>query len=195
MRIHMRRNKQELRRELEALRDRIPCDEKRGLDRSIQEHLLQWEVYRAATSLFCYVSFRSEVETIPIIAESISQGKIVSVPKIDLDTCRMYAFIVENTDTSLKEGAYGIPEPVQGCREVDYSSLELIVAPGLAFTLSGERLGYGGGYYDRFMEIHNHPTICALTYDRMILDEIPVKDHDISVDYVITESGVKSVQR
>jgi 5-formyltetrahydrofolate cyclo-ligase len=188
-------NKQVLRRELQRMRDSIPSDEKKGLDRLIQDHVLHWEGYRSATTLFCYVSFRSEVDTIPIITESIRQGKIVTVPRINLDTGNMYALIVKDTDTSLQEGAYGILEPVQSCQELDYQCLELIVAPGLAFTLTGERLGYGGGYYDRFLKIYSHATICALTYDRMMLDEIPIKDHDIPVDYVITESGVKSVQR
>ena len=107
----------------------------------------------------------------------------------------MRAFVIEDTRSSLEPGAYGILQPVEGCPELDYRNLELIIAPGLAFTRRGERLGYGGGFYDRFMERHRHATVCALTYNCLMLDELPVKDHDLPVDHVITETGVFSVLR
>jgi 5-formyltetrahydrofolate cyclo-ligase len=159
------------------------------------EHLLSWGKYLSSRHLFCYVSFRSEVNTFPIIVTSLGMGKTVSVPRIDMDSGEMRAYVIQDTGPSLESGAYGILEPVRGCTELDYEKLELIIAPGLAFTPQGLRLGYGGGFYDRFMARHAHATVCALTYDRLIVDQIPVKEHDIPVDYLVTESGVKSAKR
>jgi 5-formyltetrahydrofolate cyclo-ligase len=184
---------------MEKIRDSIEEREKELLDQAVKEHLLSWEQYRKATHIFCYVSFQSEINTFPIIEAALMQGKIVAVPRIDLNSGEMGAFVIRDTSASLETGAYDILEPVKSCEELDYRKLQLIIAPGLAFTRDGHRLGYGGGFYDRFMERqrgHSQRTVvCALTYNRLILDQLPVKDHDIAVDYVITESGVQYAER
>jgi 5-formyltetrahydrofolate cyclo-ligase len=184
-------NKQDLRMQLQETRDSIPKTEKEKMDAAVAAHLLSWEIYRSSKVLFCFVSFRSEINTFPIIEQSLKLGKEISVPKINLSTGEMHAYIIEDLNSSLEPGHYGILEPVTTCRELDYHRLELIITPGLAFTLHGERLGYGGGFYDRFMGCHKQAISCALTYNRLILSELPVKEHDLAVDYVITESGVK----
>ncbi|RKX96232.1 MAG: 5-formyltetrahydrofolate cyclo-ligase, partial [Spirochaetes bacterium] len=81
------------------------------------------------------------------------------------------------------------------CPEADYSKLDLIIAPGLAFTKKGERLGYGGGYYDRFLSKYSEIPVCALTYEALITDSLPVKENDIAVDYLITEKGIKIAKK
>ena len=188
-------NKQSLRTRLQKQRDRIPGNEKERMDASIAEHLFGWEIFQTSKIIFCFVSFRSEVNTYPIIEKSMQLGKTVATPRVNLSTKNMDACIIDDVFTSLEEGYYGIPEPVKSCKIVDYRSIELIITPGLAFTVRGERLGYGGGFYDRFMERHSHATSSALTYDRFILKELPVKDHDLPVDYVITESGIKAAMQ
>jgi 5-formyltetrahydrofolate cyclo-ligase len=191
--------KADLRKRMEKIRDTIDEREKKLLDQAVKEHLLCWEQYRKATHLFCYVSFRSEINTFPIIEAALMQGKIVSVPRINLKSGEMRAFVIQDTSASLETGAYDILKPVQSCEELDYQKLKLVIAPGLAFTRDGHRLGYGGGFYDRFMERQlerfQGTIVCALTYNRLILDQLPIKDHDIAVDYVITESGVQYAER
>jgi 5-formyltetrahydrofolate cyclo-ligase len=184
-----------LRREMQSLRDSIPRDEKQRLDEAIVENLFGWNIFKSAKHIFCYMSFRSEIDTLPVIHRSLMEKKVVSVPKIDLSTKQMRACIIEDTQKSLKPGSFGILEPIEGCSELSYENLQLIVAPGLAFTRRGERLGYGGGFYDRFIECHNHIPVCSLIYNRLILEELPVKDHDLPVDYLITESGVIYTRR
>jgi 5-formyltetrahydrofolate cyclo-ligase len=180
---------------VQKIRDSIPNTEKEQMDAAVAAHLFSWEIYRSSKVLFCFVSFRSEINTFPIIEQSFKLKKEVSVPKVNLSTGEMHAFLIEDLDFSLEPGYYGILEPVTACRELDYHRLELIITPGLAFTLQGERLGYGGGFYDRFMGRHSQTISCALTYNRLILSELPVKEHDLPVDYVITESGVKPALR
>jgi 5-formyltetrahydrofolate cyclo-ligase len=127
------------------------------------------------------------------LKKSILLDKVVAVPRINLATGEMKAYIIDAIDSCLAPGEYGIREPVSACKELSYSDLELIIAPGLGFTLRGERLGYGGGFYDRFKHDHSHAGTCSLTYNRLILDYLPVKNHDLPVDYLITESGVISI--
>jgi 5-formyltetrahydrofolate cyclo-ligase len=184
-----------LRREIQLLRDGIPDDEKGRLDYAISSNLLGWDLYQSADVIFCYVSFRSEIDTKPIIQQSLALNKTVSVPKIDRPSNTMRAFIIEDIETSLRPGYFGILEPVDHCRELTYADLQLVVAPGLAFTRNGERLGYGGGFYDRFIERNNQVPVCSLTYNRLILDKLPVKNHDLPVDYLITETGVMHTRR
>lgn len=187
--------KKELRRKAENIRDSIPAHEKQKLDIAIQNHLFSWKLFKDAHYIFCYVSFRSEVNTHPIIRNAIEKCKIIAVPKVELRTGEMRAFIIESIEECLESGVFGILEPKSNCRELDYSKLELIIAPGFAFTMKGDRLGYGGGFYDRFLKKHNNVPVCGLTYDRLIFDYLPVKEHDSPVDYLITESGVKKTLR
>jgi len=191
MEMENNQNKKEIRKFAEKIRNSIPKEEKKKKDEIIRNQLFKWDLYIKSKYLFCYVSFRSEVDTFEIIDKSISDGKIVAVPKIFPKKKIMKAFIIESIDKSLRPGEYGILEPTDECPEADYDKLDLIIAPGLAFTERGERLGYGGGYYDRFLSEYPKVPVCALTYESLITNSLPVKENDIAVDYLITETGIK----
>jgi 5-formyltetrahydrofolate cyclo-ligase len=173
------------------IRDSIPRDQKESMDRSIFGHLLGWRVYRDARGIFCFVSFRSEIDTMGILEAALAEGKTVAVPRIDPLAKEMKAYVVGDLKRDLTPGFYGILEPELSCEEARDDAIELVIAPGLAFTPRGDRLGYGGGFYDRFIKKHYTIASCALTYDRLVVDALPVKEHDRAVDYLITETGVK----
>ena len=183
--------KKEIRTMAEEIRNSIQPKDKIMFDEMITGNLFSWPLYKNARCVFCFVSFRSEINTLKILKTAIAEGKTVTVPKVDLRSGSMKAYIIENTEKDLRPGEYGIMKPLDVCVEAEYSKIDLIIAPGLGFTVSGARLGYGGGYYDKFMEKNSGIPVCALTYDRLILDFLPVKDHDIPVDYLITEKCVK----
>jgi 5-formyltetrahydrofolate cyclo-ligase len=184
--------KKEIRKMTQEIRDNIDPAEKNSLDEMIIKNLFSWDIYKNSAYIFCYVSFRSEIDTSKILRSAMSECKTVTVPKIDLKSGSMRAFQLENIDRDLAPGEYGILEPRSYCREAEYQRIDLIIAPGLGFTNNGGRLGYGGGYYDRFIKKNRNIPVCALTYDRLVLDYLPVKDHDVPVDYLITEKCVKS---
>ncbi len=189
-------SKSEIRKIAENIRNSIPEEEKKKLDEKIRNHLFGWDKFKNARHIFCFVSFRSEIDTTPIIKRALQENKSVSVPKIDRARHEMKAYYIKDLSrNSLKPGEYGILEPTEKCEEADYSTIDLIIAPGLAFTLKGERLGFGGGYYDRFLAKHSGIPVCALTYDALITDYLPVKKNDINVDYLITESGIKIIKK
>lgn len=182
-------NKDQLRARMLEIRDAIPRREKKLLDQRIRRHLFDWDVFHRAGSVFCYVSFRSEVDTFPVISRVLADGKLLLVPRVDPVSRSMKAIVLESTD-DLKPGFYGILEPVSP-KELS-GGLDLVIAPGCAFTPGGDRLGYGGGYYDRFLasRLGTGGVICSLAYERLVLPTLPVKKTDIPVDYVITEAGV-----
>ena len=150
----------------------------------LAEKLCRTDAYRAARSLYCYLSFNQEVRTRPVIERAWADGKRVAVPKVIGDEIR---FIWLNGFGELSDGSFGIPEPVNSTPLADDASA-LILVPGLAFDRRGHRVGYGGGYYDRWLAAHpGHPTI-ALCYDFQLLESIETEAHDIRVDTVITET-------
>jgi 5-formyltetrahydrofolate cyclo-ligase len=187
--------KGDLRAAYRRVRDSIPREEKESLDRAVQDHLLNWRMYRDARCIFCFVSFRSEIDTRGIVKAALEAGKTVTAPRVDQRAREMKAYVIRDPLRDLTPGFYGIFEPVECCEEALYDDIDLLIAPGLAFTARGDRLGYGGGFYDSFMKMHYNLINCALTYDRFIADSLPVKEHDRAVDYLITESGVKKTAR
>jgi 5-formyltetrahydrofolate cyclo-ligase len=187
--------KKDLRKEMAVLRDAVPEGEKSRLDSLVTRHFLDWEVYLDSRSLFCYVSFRSEIDTTPIMEDALREGKTVAVPRIHPASHIMGAYVVTSLHDDLESGYYGIPEPKRYCIEADCAELDLILVPGLAFTSAGYRLGYGGGFYDRFLSAHGRDAVtCSLAYDRLVLDSLPLKNHDLPVDYLITETGVNGTR-
>lgn len=138
------------------------------------------EAYQNAATIYGYLSYNQEVRTLPILEQALRDGKRVAVPKIYGDDMR---FIYMTDLSKVEKGYGGIPEPVADA-PVAQDKTALVLMPGLAFTKNGERMGYGGGYYDRFLaQEPNHPTL-ALCYDFQIMDCLPTEEYDIPVDIV-----------
>ena len=143
--------------------------------------LLQSELYRNAKTLYGYLPYNQEVRTVPMLAQALRDGKKVAVPKIYGDTMK---FIYLEDMSKVEKNEMGIPEPVADT-PVAEDKTALVLMPGLAFTKQGDRMGYGGGFYDRFLaEEPGHPTL-ALCYDFQIVDSLPTEEFDIPVDTVL----------
>lgn len=136
-------------------------------------------LYRRADAVYAYLSYNQEVRTEAIIRRAQEDGKRVAVPKVFGEEMR---FLWLGESSVLADGYHGIPEPVSGAVADDPTALVLM--PGLAFDPQGHRLGYGGGFYDRFLDAEPHPTI-ALCYDFQLLPAVCVETHDKAVDAVL----------
>lgn len=169
-----------LRKHMRLLRDQISGREEKS--RHIAESVLGLEEVREARSVFCYVSFRSEVDTVPLLSALWRAGKITAVPKVD---GRQMAFYEIHSMDDLVCGYCGIPEPKPGCALMRQA--DIIVMPGLAFDTEGHRLGYGGGFYDRFLEENPNAWKLALAFEEQIQSEIPSEKQDIRVDGIVTD--------
>lgn len=145
------------------------------------------EPWEATTTVCVYVSYGNEVSTHALIYQSLRTGKRLLAPKVE--GARLNWYVLKAWE-DLAPGAHKILEPVpERCTRVDEPQPDLVLVPGLAFDRCGHRLGHGSGYYDRFLE-HVHCPKIGLTYDCLLTDALPSEDHDVHVDWLITESGV-----
>jgi len=174
-------NKQELRKQIRA--QKRAMTEEMIVEKSRQLGILfaRSEAYRNAKSIYGYLPYNQEVRTVAMLEQAMKDGKRVAVPKCYGDQMRF----IYMEDLSLVENGYAnIPEPIADAPVAD-DPTALVLMPGLAFTKEGNRMGYGGGFYDKFLAAEpNHPTV-ALCYDFQMVDYIPTEDYDIPVDRVL----------
>ena len=142
---------------------------------------LQTEEYRRARTLYGYLPYNQEVRTEAILEQAMADGKKVAVPKVYGDEMK---FIFLEDLTQVEKGYSGIPEPIAD-HPVAEDESALVLMPGLAFDPQGHRIGYGGGFYDKFLSREpNHPTV-ALCYDFQVVEKLETEEFDIPVDTVI----------
>ena len=141
----------------------------------------QLDLYQNAQTIYGYLPYNQEVRTVPMLEQALRDGKKVAVPKVYGDTMR---FIYLTDLTAVAKGYAGIPEPMAD-EPVARDETALVLMPGLAFDPQGHRMGYGGGFYDKFLaQEPNHPTV-ALCYDFQMLPHLETESHDIPVDRVL----------
>ncbi len=180
-------NKKDLRKEL--LQRRRDMDEtyRKKSDLSIYNNLMTCPEIAAAKVILTYISTEIEVDTIKLIETMLEKGKTVAVPRCEGKDMK---FIVIHNLNSLKKGAFGILEPI-GDEEVTEFSDAVCITPALSFNKKGYRLGYGGGYYDRFSEKFDGISI-GICYDAFI-GEIPTEDFDRPVNILVTEKEISHI--
>lgn len=175
-------DKKALRRELAAKKRSLTAEQIETASAALAERLFCHPLYQNAGAIYLYLSYNQEVRTEPIVRRARLDGKRIAAPRVLGETMEFFWLTPE---TKLELSGYGIPEPVNGERADDRTALVLM--PGLAFDPAGNRLGYGGGFYDRFLAREpEHPTI-ALCYGFQLLPQLEVESHDRPVDAVISE--------
>jgi len=181
-----------LRRALLARRDALPAPERGALSRRITASLLSHPAVLGARRALLYLSFGSEFDTASLIAWLRGRGVAIVLPRVEREPRGLALHEIADLQTDLAPGTWGIREPVaQRCPRVARESVDLVLAPGVAFTPGGGRLGYGGGFYDRLLaDWPERPPILAAAFDMQVLDELPLAAHDVPVDAVVTESRV-----
>jgi 5-formyltetrahydrofolate cyclo-ligase len=178
-----------IRDESKAFRQNLSFDEKQRLDRKIANRLLNLWYFREVDLLLTYVSNSIEVDTKFIIQQALAQGKRVAVPRC-VDGTRNLEFYLINSLEVLATGSFGLLEPpVNTCEKLTDFSGALCIVPALAFDPNGYRLGFGKGYYDRFLSNSNFKTI-GICYDNCIFNELPHGKYDRKVNMIVTESRI-----
>ncbi|QQQ35489.1 5-formyltetrahydrofolate cyclo-ligase [Streptococcus mitis] len=176
--------KAELRKQVLQEMKAIPREQKQAIDQALTEGLLQHPFYQEANTIATYLSFPHEFQTQGLIEQALKDGKKVLIPKT-YPKGRM-DFVVYNPQQLVKT-SFGLLEPQGDLEVVDASQIDLIHVPGLAFTREGYRIGYGGGYYDRYLKHFTGHTLSTV-YPCQIKDFIPEK-HDIPVQEVLIDEG------
>ena len=179
--------KQQLRRNVRTLEAQLSDKYKAASDRAIAAHLLAMPEYQAARTVFCFVGTAREIDTRPILEAILASGKALCVP-----LCAAPGVMELRQITDLDQlvpGAYGIPEPPAHAPVVDIDDVDFTVLPCLTCNHLGQRLGQGGGYYDRFLAHYRGGTV-LLCREKLIREEIPLESHDYPVPWVLTERGL-----
>lgn len=178
-------DKKALRREIGAKKRALGAAEIESRSAILAEKLFATAQYLDCQSLYAYLSFNQEVRTNPIIEQAWTDGKRVAVPKVVGD--EMVFIWIDSFEGLAPQGAFHIMEPIEDGPVAD-DERALILMPGLAFDPQGHRVGYGGGYYDRFLEKEPDHPLVALCYDFQLYDRLEVEAHDVPVDVVITDA-------
>lgn len=179
--------KNRLRAECKQKRTALSDSEKVQMDARLTDRFFASRPYRENDMLFCYVSTEIEVDTREILRRAIADGKTVAVPRC-VDGTREMDFYILQDMSALESGSFGVLEPNPAlCRKVTDFSEGLCIIPALAFDKSGCRLGYGKGYYDRFLAKFSGETL-GLVYDCCFYDSLPHGKFDRAAQWILTES-------
>ena len=193
----MNNNRQDLRQKILLARDRLSGNDRHGKSSSVMRNFLSLPGMQQWSTLFIYVNFRSEVETLELIKRCINQGIRVAVPLVDAATMSMTPWLIKDPGHDLVPGYYNIPEPDPGkCFHLDPGEIDAAIIPGSVFDVQGGRLGYGGGYYDRFL-VNDAPQArrVGFAFELQVVEKVPVEPHDQPLDILITEKRIVEITR
>ena len=179
--------KNELRKKAQEKRKLI--NNKDELDSLIENRLVNLDLFQNAKTVLIYVSLDDEITTDGIIKIALNKGKTVAVPYCKDKNGAMDFYII-NSLSQLNIGSFGIREPnVNNCVLLTDYNDAVIIVPGLLFDKKGNRIGFGKGFYDRYLAKNKILSI-GLCYDEMIIDYVPVDKYDVNVDIIVTQSGI-----
>ena len=174
-------DKKELRRSIRERKRAMTLEEIETRSAKLAQLFLASEAYRGAKTIYGYLPYNQEVRTVPMLEQALRDGKRVAVPKCYGDEMK---FIYLEDLTQVEKGYANIPEPIADNPVAD-DETALVLMPGLAFDRDGHRIGYGGGFYDKFLAREpKHPTL-ALCYEFQMLPHLETDPFDIPVDCVL----------
>lgn len=181
--------KAEVRRDILRWRDDLAPSDKTERERRISDWIRRWLSTLDRGTMLAYRPIRSEVDIRPAVEWAWSRGWTVAFPRVEGEELKAVA--AANWG-DFRPGAFGIPEP-EG-PPLDPAVLDVILVPGVAFDRRGNRLGYGRGYYDRFLRSATGARLAGVAFSGQWLERLPVDPHDVPVQYIITESGIWRVE-
>lgn len=179
-------DKKALRKEMLDKRNNIAAAKRQEKSGLIKERLEKLQIYHEAYTVMFYVSFGSEVETRQLIKDALKAEKRVAVPLVN----KKELLIKQITDfKQLSPGTWGIFEPDHKLPDINPKDINVVIVPGIAFTIDHNRLGYGGGYYDKLLSKEGEAnfTSIALAFEEQVVEKLPVAEHDQKVDFIVTD--------
>ena len=191
-------NSSQLRQQILSARNNLTTGQLIQQSKEVHKNLLSLKEIIECTTIFVYVSFRSEVETLTLIKTFLNLGKTVTVPITRVKEKRLDAIRITDPETDLVPGYCNIPEPGEELclrQKADPTEIDLILLPGSVFDKRGGRFGYGGGYYDRFVSSIPRALRVGLAFDLQIVEKAPLQAHDELLDFIITETAVIRARR
>ena len=187
--------KEAIRKRIGVLKKELSTLQYRKKSLIIKEKLFALSQFQKAKIVLFYISFNKEVDTHDAIGQLLMvKNKKILVPLVDKDNPLLQVSILDNFN-DLKKGSFSILEPKKSkMKKFDTKKIDMVIVPGIAFDKKGHRVGYGHGYYDRFLKTLPKNTIkVGLAFDFQIVEKIPHEKHDVSMDLIVTDSGIIDV--
>lgn len=187
-------DKKALRDALISARQGLGVDERERLGHLAQKALVASPWFAQARRILLYLPIRGEVDTREITRKALAEGKGLALPRVVRVPKGLALHAWSGSSEELEPGAYGILEPRADLAQVELGQIDLVVVPGVGFDRKGNRLGYGGGYYDRTLPLirqaNPQATLLGLAYSLQVVEALPVGPHDIALDGVVTDAGI-----
>lgn len=190
---NIREYKIKLRVKFKAIRFGYSPEQKAKLDNDIIERLMRTYQYKNTSTILCYVSTPLEVDTRLLIKRALEEGKRVAVPRCKPETTTMDFYLINSFD-DLEKGTFGVLEPIPSRCEIYSENDGICIVPGLCFDHAGYRLGYGKGYYDRFLTNYSQTKI-GICYNDCVQQRLFHGRYDVPVDLLITEKYLRITNR
>jgi 5-formyltetrahydrofolate cyclo-ligase len=176
--------KNELRRQVGKRLSAMTDAHRHEASSQARSRLAQQKLWQQAHSILFFAPLPRELDIWPLLETALSEGKTVGLPRFDPALKTYRACRIQHASRDVQIGNFGIREPGPDCGELP-AQLDVILVPGIAFDLTGRRLGRGKGFYDRLLA-GVRGTTCAVAFDEQIVDEVPVEPHDVHLDYILT---------
>jgi 5-formyltetrahydrofolate cyclo-ligase len=188
----LKTKKAEIRKSTLGRRDALSKKTRAQKSKAILGRLSEFANFLEAKIVLFYLSHKSEVDTRPMIRRAFQLEKIVALPMIDQEKGEIVPYKISDLKTDTQPGYRGIPEPIpQRCKQIPVQHINLAIIPGIAFDERGGRIGYGTGFYDRFIpELDVTTRKVALSFECQIVQQIPMEPHDRYTDIIITEDRI-----
>lgn len=186
-----RQIKKDVRRAVLAQREQLPVETRAAHSAAIAERLLQLPAYRQAGAVLGYMNFGAEFASELWVERALADGKRLALPKVNRHTNHLDLYWVDDPESQLTAGLWGIREPVvERCEKLAApDEVEFALLPGVAFTRDGARLGYGGGYYDKlFSGMAQRSILVAAAFALQVVEALPQEATDIKVEWLVTEN-------
>lgn len=187
----IRKHKIDIRKNHLARRAALPAEVRAARDRKICQNILSAATYRYADVVLMYYPVKSEVDILPVFHAAVAAGKKVAFPRCNAEDRSMIFYFAESEE-DFEAGTYELREPKPSLPAFDPEDADgqnvICIVPAVVYDRRGYRIGYGGGYYDRFFGKHRFASI-GVAYEDFILKSVPHGRFDISVDVVISERG------
>jgi len=193
----MKEDREALRQKILGARDGLSDKVRQAKSISVMQNFWTLPGMQQWSTLFIYVNFRSEVETLELIKKCINRDIRVAVPLVEASAVRMIPLLIKDPEQDLVPGYYNIPEPdPKKSLRLEPGEIDAAVIPGSVFDIHGGRLGYGGGYYDRFL-LNDAPQAkrIGLAFELQVVDNVPLEPHDQPLDILITEERIVNITR
>jgi len=187
--------KRAARKQLREKIGQLSSEERQAKSCAVCQKLGRTKVFQQAKVVMLYLSLEHEIDTTCLIKKSLKAGKKVLVPSVEWHQNKIVPVTIESLECEMHQDRHGLRHPKNGT-PTDITEIDLVVVPGVGFDLQGDRLGKGGGFYDRFLGTNGFKGVsCGLGFEEQVVDKLPTYDHDVRLNMLVTDKHVRRFKK